>query len=148
MKKSPEAFRTISEAAEILELPAHVLRFWESKFPQLKPIKRAGGRRFYRPNDIVILFGIRELLHSKSMTIVGVKRLIKENGIRYLSSIGISAKSQGLNSVGEESKIDQMICLLKKVRLHSTDIEKNKFVEIKESLSAISYKMKERIGSC
>ena len=148
MQKSPEAFRTISEAAEMLELPAHVLRFWESKFPQLKPIKRAGGRRLYRPNDIIILFGIRELLHSKSMTIIGVKRLIKENGIKHLTSIGLSAKSQGLISVGEESKINQMICLLGKKRPLSKDIEKSKLSEIKESLSAISYKMKERIGSC
>ena len=81
IEKSPEAFRTISEASEILYLPSHVLRFWESKFIQIKPLKRAGGRRFYRPNDILFILGIKKLLHIDGLTIIGVKRLIKENGI-------------------------------------------------------------------
>ena len=83
IKKSPEAFRTISEASEILSLPSHVLRFWESKFNQIKPLKRAGGRRFYRPNDILFILGIKKLLHIDGLTIIRVKRLIKENGINF-----------------------------------------------------------------
>ena len=78
IKKSPEAFRTISEAAEILELPAHVLRFWESKFTQINPIKRAGGRRFYRPTDIKLLRGIKDLLHIQGMTINGAKKVLRQ----------------------------------------------------------------------
>ena len=69
MKKAPDAFRTISEVAEILETPAHVLRFWESKFYQIKPVKRAGGRRYYRPDDVALINGIRNLLQDQGMTI-------------------------------------------------------------------------------
>jgi DNA-binding transcriptional MerR regulator len=71
--KAPDAFRTISEVAEELETPAHVLRFWESRFPQIKPVKRAGGRRYYRPADVALLAGIRQLLHTEGMTIRGVQ---------------------------------------------------------------------------
>ena len=75
MRKAPEAFRTISEAAEALDTPAHVLRFWESKFTHVKPVKRAGGRRYYRPADIDLLSGIKLLLHDQGMTIRGVQKL-------------------------------------------------------------------------
>jgi DNA-binding transcriptional MerR regulator len=87
MGKSPEAFRTISEVATQLETPAHVLRFWESKFPQVKPVKRAGGRRYYRPDDIALLGGIKVLLHEKGMTIKGVQNLLKERGSRHVATL-------------------------------------------------------------
>jgi DNA-binding transcriptional MerR regulator len=87
MGKSPEAFRTISEVATQLETPAHVLRFWESKFPQVKPVKRAGGRRYYRPDDIALLGGIKVLLHEKGMTIKGVQNLLKERGSRHIATL-------------------------------------------------------------
>lgn len=77
--KSARAFRTISEVAEHLDLPQHVLRFWETKFPQIQPMKRGGGRRFYRPEDVTFLEGIRALLHEDGYTIKGVQKLLREN---------------------------------------------------------------------
>ena len=87
MDKSPDAFRTISEVAELLETPAHVLRFWESRFPQIKPVKRAGGRRYYRPADVALLSGIRHLLHDEGMTIRGVQKVLRDQGVRHVSGL-------------------------------------------------------------
>lgn len=81
MDKAPEAFRTITEAAEELDLPAHVLRFWEGKFGQLRPLKRAGGRRLYRPDDLALLRGIRDLIYVDGLTIKAVQRVIREQGV-------------------------------------------------------------------
>jgi DNA-binding transcriptional MerR regulator len=86
--KGPEAFRTISEAADELHVPQHVLRFWETKFPFIRPMKRAGGRRFYRPSDIAVLRGVRRLLHDEGYTIKGVQRLHREQGVRRLVAAG------------------------------------------------------------
>jgi DNA-binding transcriptional MerR regulator len=88
IEKSPDAFRTISEAAEELTVPQHVLRFWETKFTQIKPMKRAGGRRYYRPADIELLKGIHTLLYSQGYTIRGVQRILKEEGGAYVIGIG------------------------------------------------------------
>jgi DNA-binding transcriptional MerR regulator len=82
--KGPEAFRTISEAADELHVPQHVLRFWETKFAFIRPMKRAGGRRFYRPSDIAVLRGVRRLLHDEGYTIKGVQRLHREEGLGRL----------------------------------------------------------------
>jgi DNA-binding transcriptional MerR regulator len=82
--KGPEAFRTISEAADELGVPQHVLRFWETKFSFIRPMKRAGGRRFYRPQDITVLSGVRKLLHEEGYTIKGVQRLHREQGLKRL----------------------------------------------------------------
>ncbi|MFN3292891.1 MAG: MerR family transcriptional regulator [Gemmobacter sp.] len=87
MEKSPEAFRTISEVADLLETPAHVLRFWESRFPQVRPVKRAGGRRYYRPTDVALLAGIRLLLHEQGMTIRGVQKILREHGVRHVCAL-------------------------------------------------------------
>ena len=87
MNKSPDAFRTISEVAEILETPAHVLRFWESRFPQIRPVKRAGGRRYYRPADVALLTGIKRLLHDEGLTIRGVQKILREQGVRHVSGM-------------------------------------------------------------
>lgn len=84
MAKGPEAFRTISEAADELNVPQHVLRFWETKFSFIRPMKRAGGRRFYRPQDIVVLRGVRTLLHDAGYTIKGVQKLHKDQGLKRL----------------------------------------------------------------
>ena len=84
MAKGPDAFRTISEAADELHVPQHVLRFWETKFAFIKPMKRAGGRRFYRPSDIAILAGVRRLLHDEGYTIKGVQKLHREHGVKRL----------------------------------------------------------------
>lgn len=87
MEKSPEAFRTISEVAELLDTPAHVLRFWESRFPQIRPVKRAGGRRYYRPGDVALLSGIKRLLHDDGMTIRGVQKILREHGVRHVAGL-------------------------------------------------------------
>ncbi len=88
MEKSPDAFRTISEVAQDLDLPQHVLRFWETKFAQIKPLKRAGGRRYYRPGDVDLLQGIRRLLYAEGYTIKGVQRIIRAEGVRAVEAIG------------------------------------------------------------
>lgn len=88
MAKSPNAFRTISEAADEVGSPQHVLRFWETKFAFIVPVKRAGGRRFYRPQDIVVLKAIKRLLHEEGLTIKGVQRLHKEQGLKRLAAYG------------------------------------------------------------
>ncbi len=89
MTKGPEAFRTISEASDELGVPQHVLRFWETKFSFIRPMKRAGGRRFYRPQDLEVLRGVRGLLHDQGYTIKGVQRLHKEQGLsRMVTAAG------------------------------------------------------------
>jgi DNA-binding transcriptional MerR regulator len=88
VSKGPEAFRTISEAADELNVPQHVLRFWETKFAFIRPMKRAGGRRFYRPQDIAVLNGVRRLLHDEGYTIKGVQRLHREQGLGRLIAAG------------------------------------------------------------
>jgi DNA-binding transcriptional MerR regulator len=88
MDKSPEAFRTISEVAEALDVPPHVLRFWESRFAQVKPVKRGGGRRYYRPEDVRLLRGIRGLLYDDGMTIKGVQKILRERGVRHVIGLG------------------------------------------------------------
>ena len=87
MPKSPDAFRTISEVAEWLDIQAHVLRFWESKFTQVKPIKRAGGRRYYRPDDMLLLGGIKKLLHDDGLTIKGVQKILREEGMNHVAAL-------------------------------------------------------------
>ena len=87
MEKSPEAFRTISEVADWLGVPTHVLRFWESRFSQVKPVKRAGGRRYYRPSDMALIGGIKRLLHDDGMTIRGVQKLLREQGVRHVAGL-------------------------------------------------------------
>ena len=138
IEKSPEAFRTISEASEILCLPSHVLRFWESKFTQIKPLKRAGGRRFYRPNDILFIYGIKKLLHTDGLTINGVKRLIKENGINFIISIGKDIRDNNSN-IREGKNI------LKKINIHKSKIDKEKINELINKLNFLGSKIESRI---
>ncbi|WP_157014659.1 MerR family transcriptional regulator [Mesorhizobium xinjiangense] len=88
MEKSPDAFRTISEVAEELDLPQHVLRFWETRFNQIKPLKRGGGRRYYRPQDVDLIRGIRHMLYDQGYTIKGVQKLLRENGNQFVIAIG------------------------------------------------------------
>ncbi len=87
MEKAPEAFRTISEVADELAVPKHVLRFWEGRFSQLKPMKRGGGRRYYRPEDVELLRGIRHLLYEEGYTIKGVQKILRESGARNLMQL-------------------------------------------------------------
>jgi DNA-binding transcriptional MerR regulator len=88
LEKSPDAFRTISEAAQELDLPQHVLRFWETRFTTIKPLKRGGGRRYYRPEDVLLLKGIRHLLYDQGFTIKGVQKILKDQGARHVAAIG------------------------------------------------------------
>ncbi len=97
MDKSPDAFRTISEVAESLDTPAHVLRFWESRFPQIKPVKRAGGRRYYRPADVALLTGIKRLLHDEGLTIRGLQKILRDHGVRHVA--GLSDDSVDLDDL-------------------------------------------------
>lgn len=99
MEKGPDAFRTISEVAEDLGLPQHVLRFWETRFGQIKPLKRGGGRRYYRPDDIELLRGIRHLLYGEGYTIRGVQQILREQGVRHVQSIGLAVEAEDAGKV-------------------------------------------------
>jgi DNA-binding transcriptional MerR regulator len=104
IEKAPDAFRTISEVSESLDVPQHVLRFWEAKFTQIKPLKRAGGRRYYRPDDIDLLKGIRSLLYGEGLTIKGVQKVLREQGGKHVAEMGrmgvkeANAKREGSDS--------------------------------------------------
>jgi DNA-binding transcriptional MerR regulator len=87
LEKAPDAFRTISEVADEIDVPQHVLRFWESRFPQIKPMKRGGGRRYYRPDDVDLLRGIRHLLYGEGYTIRGVQRILREHGAGFVQDV-------------------------------------------------------------
>ena len=87
MEKAPDAFRTISEVADEIDVPQHVLRFWESRFPQIRPMKRGGGRRYYRPDDVDLLRGVRHLLYGEGYTIRGVQRILREQGVAFVQTI-------------------------------------------------------------
>ena len=101
MDKAPDAFRTISEVAEELDIPQHVLRFWETRFPQIKPMKRSGGRRYYRPDDIDLLKGIRRLLYAEGYTIRGVQRILKEHGISSVQRLADSSTVAQFGAIEE-----------------------------------------------
>ena len=108
MAKSANAFRTISEAADEVGAPQHVLRFWETKFTFVSPLKRAGGRRFYRPQDLVVLKAVKRLLHDEGLTIKGVQRLYKEQGIKRIAAWGdpdglVSFEPEGAAPVAESA---------------------------------------------
>jgi DNA-binding transcriptional MerR regulator len=109
--KSPDAFRTISEAAEELDLPQHVLRFWETRFSTIKPLKRGGGRRYYRPEDVLLLRGIRHLLYDQGFTIKGVQRILKDQGSRYVIA------------VGEGKPVDEILPMLEMAQAASDEAE-------------------------
>ncbi len=101
--KSPEAFRTISEVADALDVPPHVLRFWETRFTQVKPVKRGGGRRYYRPEDVRLLRGIRGLLYDDGMTIKGVQKILREKGVRHVTALGTLPEPEPESEPGAEA---------------------------------------------
>jgi len=103
MPKSPDAFRTISEVADWLGIQAHVLRFWESKFTQIKPIKRAGGRRYYRPADMLLLGGIKRMLHEDGLTIKGVQKVLREEGMNYVAALSAPLDELGQADVSDDA---------------------------------------------
>jgi DNA-binding transcriptional MerR regulator len=101
LDKAPDAFRTISEVADDLEIPQHVLRFWETRFAQIKPMKRSGGRRYYRPDDVDLLRGIRRLLYGEGYTIRGVQRILKEHGIASVQRLSDSTAIASFGAIEE-----------------------------------------------
>jgi DNA-binding transcriptional MerR regulator len=109
VEKSPDAFRTISEAAEELDLPQHVLRFWETRFSNIKPLKRGGGRRYYRPEDVLLLKGIRHLLYDQGFTIKGVQRILKDQGARYVIALSEGAPLEELVALPAENGMSEHI---------------------------------------
>jgi len=110
VEKAPDAFRTISEVATDLNVPQHVLRFWESRFSEIKPMKRGGGRRYYRPDDVDLLRGIRHLLYGEGYTIRGVQRILKEQGLRYVQTIwqpGAQPAAQASEHASDDSDFEE-----------------------------------------
>ena len=121
MNKSPDAFRTISEVAQELDLPQHVLRFWETRFNQIKPMKRGGGRRYYRPDDVELLKGIRYLLYTEGYTIKGVQKILKEHGNKFVAS----ASEGGLSLAPEDAAPGQTAVPVAEVVAQAPKAEKN-----------------------
>jgi DNA-binding transcriptional MerR regulator len=101
LDKAPDAFRTISEVAQDLDIPQHVLRFWETRFSQIKPMKRSGGRRYYRPDDVDLLKGIRRLLYGEGYTIRGVQRILKEHGVKSVQNLADNAAAVSFGAIEE-----------------------------------------------
>jgi DNA-binding transcriptional MerR regulator len=101
LDKAPDAFRTISEVADDLDIPQHVLRFWETRFVQIKPMKRSGGRRYYRPDDVDLLRGIRRLLYGEGYTIRGVQRILKEHGIKSVQQLADGSAIASFGAIEE-----------------------------------------------
>ena len=141
MSKSEKAFRNISEVSEWLATPTHVLRFWESKFSQIKPIKRAGGRRYYRPKDMLIIGGIKQLLHIEGHTIKGAKQVFREKGLNYVVGLSKPLMSQDLGGTGSDKEsITKVVKSIEK-------ISNAKLVSVKsEQLNTSSPKVPEQPG--
>lgn len=119
MDKAPDAFRTISEVADDLDVPQHVLRFWETRFSQIKPMKRSGGRRYYRPDDVDLLKGIRHLLYGEGYTIRGVQRILKEQGVRSVQGLASGQPMDAAAAASSHTEADE----------HELEAEAEAFVE-------------------
>ena len=140
MTKSADAFRTISEVAEWLDTETHVLRFWESKFSQIKPVKRAGGRRYYRPKDMLIIGGIKKLLHEDGLTIKGTQRIIKDKGLIYVSNLSKPMET-GEIIIEENSQIKAKATSepeIKSIKIEQEAPHSQKFTEVDGQFSMFS----------
>jgi DNA-binding transcriptional MerR regulator len=126
VEKSPSAFRTISEVAEELDVPQHVLRFWETKFPQVRPLQRGGGRRYYRPEDVDMLRRIRSLLYQEGYTIKGVQRLLREGGLKHEVPSGGEPVEEPLPTEGNERRagLERLLEELEDMRAMVEDIRR------------------------
>ena len=131
--KSPNAFRTISEVSDGIEIPQHVLRFWESKFSQIKPMKRGGGRRYYRPEDVEIIDAIRKLLHDDGYTIKGAQKLLREQGVK-----AVVQQTYAIQNSNQDEKLKKSIGVV------LTNTEEISLNSIRDGLKAISDKLKNR----
>ena len=140
MTKSADAFRTISEVAEWLDTETHVLRFWESKFSQIKPVKRAGGRRYYRPKDMLIIGGIKKLLHEDGLTIKGTQRIIKDKGLSYVSNLSKPVETDEI-IIEENSQIKAKAISepeIKSIKIEKETPNLQKFKEVDGQFSMFS----------
>ncbi len=138
--KSPEAFKTISEVSKDLSLPQHVLRFWETKFIQIKPIKRGGGRRYYRPEDVRLLKGIKSLLYNDGYTIRGVQKVIKENGAKQI--IELETKNKSFTDT-KNSNIDPLN--QNKISFHSlSGSKRKKLMNVLDDLVQLRKKLEDK----
>jgi DNA-binding transcriptional MerR regulator len=141
--KSPEAFRTISEVSKDLSLPQHVLRFWETKFSQIKPIKRGGGRRYYRPEDVDLLKGIKNLLYNDGYTIRGVQKVIKENGSKNV----LFSNNKSNLKVGQKTFTDSQNKYISEANAHSRigqtlgDDKRKKLMDVMQNLVELQNKI-------
>ena len=133
--KSPEAFRTISEVSTELDLPQHVLRFWETRFSQIRPLKRGGGRRLYRPDHVALLRGIRALLYDDGLTIKGVQKVLRDRGIKAVIARGDSDASLELTTASEVT--DRLAQLREKVEAAEATPEKSSSKRIQESITRL-----------
>ena len=140
--KSPEAFRTISEVSKYLAIPQHVLRFWETKFIQIKPIKRGGGRRYYRPEDIEILKGIKNLLYNDGYTIRGVQKVIKENGTRKI--LLKSSKSQTKDFTEQENQHNEVLLTGVNNHYSMSDEKRKKLMDVLNNLVTLKSSIKQK----
>ena len=131
--KSPNAFRTISEVSDGIGIPQHVLRFWESKFSQIKPMKRGGGRRYYRPEDVEIIDAIRKLLHDDGYTIKGAQKLLREQGVK-----AVVQQTYAIQNSNQDEKLKKSIGDI------LTNTEEISLNSIRDGLKAISDKLKNR----
>lgn len=138
--KSPEAFRTISEVSKDLSLPQHVLRFWETKFVQIKPIKRGGGRRYYRPEDVRLLRGIKSLLYNDGYTIRGVQKVIKENGTRQLLDVD---RENNYFTANQKNTTDNVLSQSQTSHHSLSDMKRKKLMTVLEDLVQLRKKLEE-----
>ncbi len=138
--KSPEAFRTISEVSKDLSLPQHVLRFWETKFVQIKPIKRGGGRRYYRPEDVRLLRGIKSLLYNDGYTIRGVQKVIKENGTRQLLDVD---RENNYFTANQKNTTDNVLSQSHTSHHSLSDMKRKKLMTVLEDLVQLRKKLEE-----
>tara|TARA_A100001011_G_scaffold293239_1_gene305068 strand:- start:732 stop:1175 length:444 start_codon:yes stop_codon:yes gene_type:complete len=141
--KSPEAFRTISEVSKDLSLPQHVLRFWETKFSQIKPIKRGGGRRYYRPEDVDLLKGIKNLLYNDGYTIRGVQKVIKENGSKNIlfSNNKANSKLEQKNFTDSENNYTSTQNVHTRLGQTLSDNKRKKLMDVMQNLVELQNKI-------
>ena len=140
--KSPEAFRTISEVSKDLAIPQHVLRFWETKFIQIKPIKRGGGRRYYRPEDVEILRGIKNLLYNDGYTIRGVQKVIKENGTRKILLKSSKAQTKGFTE--QENQHNEVLLTGVNNHYSMSDEKRKKLMDVLNNLVTLKSRIKQK----
>ncbi len=135
--KAPEAFRTISEVSRDLSLPQHVLRFWETKFAQIKPIKRGGGRRYYRPEDVKLLKGIKNLLYNDGYTIRGVQKVIKQNGTKNI----LLNESQNNDFTEDKNNINEKEKFVNYSQINLSETKRKKLLNVMNNLVLLRKKL-------